>query len=585
MLGSHLTSRISSVDFRRFKAFRNFSVSFGDTAILIGPNNAGKTTVIGAISAASNMLRIAKRLKPSLRQVRGEDVVWAYEFSASQVGLDEDSLRWESRDEDVQMRVTFADGSRLTAVWPWSGGAPPHFLIETSDRRSLRQPADVRALLPAIDVVPALTPLERREDLHDPQYVRDSIRQRYASRNFRNQLLLCHRGEMPGCDWSEWKEFLHRWLPEISLGEPELTESGINVYYRDDMAQAWKEIVWAGDGFQVFVQELFHLYRLREANVVVLDEPDIYLHADLQRRLVQAALSSQAQLILATHSAEIAAEVGTPAIVWMDRTRSQAIRAPSDDALSRLSGSIGSQFNLRLARVMRSRLTIFVEGSNGVYLKQIARTLGCMYVANERDLAIVPIAVPDSWKHLEGLAWLKEHLFAGSVQSLLLVNRDYHSLESVEELRTTLHDWGIAVKVWERRELESYFLSPTVIARASNIAANVIGSVLARITSAMYEEILFQHVALWKQDFPEDREVADQTVATKFVEYLSNAWNDQSEWLWRCPAKQCLSALNRELEQIGGKPVSFDGLVREIRATEVPPELSDLIRSLEKRLT
>jgi predicted ATPase len=127
MLWGQLTPHLSSVDFRRFKAFRNFSVSFGDTAVLIGPNNAGKTTVIGALIATSHMLRQAKRLKPNLRQLRGEDVVWAHEFTTSQVGLDEDSLRWESRDEEVQVRVTFADGSRLTAVWPWSGGDPPHF--------------------------------------------------------------------------------------------------------------------------------------------------------------------------------------------------------------------------------------------------------------------------------------------------------------------------------------------------------------------------------------------------------------------------------------------------------------------------
>jgi AAA domain, putative AbiEii toxin, Type IV TA system len=579
-----LTPRLSTIDLRRFKAFRNFSVSFGDTAVLIGPNNAGKTTVIGAITAASHMLRLAKKFKANRRQIRGDDAVWAYEFSTSQVGLDEDSLRWESRDEDVQVRLTFADGSQLTALWPWSGGDPPHFFIESADHRSPRQPAEVKAMLPAIDVVPALSPLERREDLHDSQYVRDSIRNRYASRNFRNQLLLCHRGDMPGCDWTEWTDFLHRWLPEISLGEPELTGSGINLFYRDEMAPAWKEIVWAGDGFQVFVQELFHLYRLREANVVVLDEPDIYLHADLQRRLVQAALSSQAQLILATHSAEIAAEVGTSAIVWMDRTRSQAIRAPSDDALSRLSGSIGSQFNLRLARVLRARLTLFVEGDDAVHLKQIARTIGCLAVANERDLAIVPIEGRD-WKRLEGLAWLNQHLFAGSIQALLVVDRDYHSAESIEELRTTLHEWGVALRVWERKELESYLLSPALIARVSGAAAEDVTSLLDHIAVPMYEEVLFQHVATWKQDFPEDRHLSDSQVAEKFGEYLSKAWEDPSGRLWRCPAKECLAALNRELERHDGKTVSFDVLVRQMRASEVPSEVVDLLRYVEKRLS
>src|SRR5713101_5465876 len=340
------TPRLSAIELHRFKGFREFTVSFGDLAVLIGPNNAGKSSVVGALAAASHMLRVAMRFKAGTRKFRGERVVWAHEFTTSQVGLDEDGLRWESRDEEVQIRVAFANGSRLIAVWPPAGEGSPYFFVQSPDRKSPREASEVRALFPSLDVVPSLAPLERSEDLHDPKYVRETVRTRYASRNFRNQLLLCHRGELPGCEWSEFQEFLHRWLPEIVLREPELGDSGINVYYRDEMTQAWKEIVWAGDGFQVFLQNLFHLYRLREARIIVLDEPDVYLHADLQRRLIQVTASSNAQLVLATHSAEIAAEVGTPAIVWMDRTRVRAVRAPTDDALTQISGSIGSQFNL-----------------------------------------------------------------------------------------------------------------------------------------------------------------------------------------------------------------------------------------------
>jgi hypothetical protein len=54
----------------------------------------------------------------------------------------------------------------------------------------------------------------------DPKYVRETVRTRYASRNFRNQLLLCHRSELPGCEWSEFQEFLHRWLPVASIAFP-----------------------------------------------------------------------------------------------------------------------------------------------------------------------------------------------------------------------------------------------------------------------------------------------------------------------------------------------------------------------------
>ncbi len=578
------TPRVSAVELHRFKGFRDFKVSLGDLAVLIGPNNAGKSSVVGALAATSHMLRVAMKFRASTRQIRGERVVWAHEFSTNQVGLDEDSLRWESRDEEVQIRVEFASASRLIAVWPPAGEGSPYFFVQSADRKSPRDPSEVKALLPSLDVVPALAPLERSEDLHDARYVRDSVRTRYASRNFRNQLLLCHRGEMPGCDWKDFTEYLHHWLPEIVLSDPELAESGINVYYRDEMTQAWKEIVWAGDGFQVFLQNLFHLYRLRDARVIVLDEPDVYLHADLQRRLIQVTTTSKAQLVLATHSAEIAAEVGTAAIVWMDRTRARAVRAPSDDALSQISGSIGSQFNLRLARTLRAQLTLFVEGDDAVYLKRAAQTIGCVSVANERNLAIVPIEGRDNWKRLEGFAWLNQHLLAGSLEPLLVVDRDYHSVESVEQLKKTLSQWGVAVWVWERKELESYLLCPSAIARASGVSEVLVVEALAGITLPKYEEVLFQMAASWKQDFPEDRRLADATVMKRFVDPLRKAWQDADERLGRCSAKDCLSELNRVVALRGARTVSFDSIGRQMRPADIPFELSDFLRLVERKL-
>jgi hypothetical protein len=134
------TSRLSAVELHRFKGFRDFTVSFGELAVLIGPNNAGKSSVVGALTAASHMLRVAMKFKAATRRFRGERVVWAHEFTTSQVGLDEDSLRWESRDEEVQIRIAFANGSRLIAVWPQAGAGSPYFFVQSSDRKSPREP-------------------------------------------------------------------------------------------------------------------------------------------------------------------------------------------------------------------------------------------------------------------------------------------------------------------------------------------------------------------------------------------------------------------------------------------------------------
>src|ERR1039458_569224 len=73
------TQRITSVRFSRYKAFREFSLSLDRFNILVGPNNAGKSTIIGAFRILAEAIRKARAKSPTLvegphGQTRGWDV-------------------------------------------------------------------------------------------------------------------------------------------------------------------------------------------------------------------------------------------------------------------------------------------------------------------------------------------------------------------------------------------------------------------------------------------------------------------------------------------------------------------------------
>ena len=79
---------------------------------------------------------------------------------------------------------------------------------------------------------------------------------------------------------------------------------------------------------QIWLQLLLHLFRQRDADVVVLDEPDVFLHSDLQRRLLQLLESLPAQTISSTHSAEVIAEAdSSESVVWVCRRRASEASA------------------------------------------------------------------------------------------------------------------------------------------------------------------------------------------------------------------------------------------------------------------
>jgi predicted ATPase len=100
---------------------------------------------------------------------------------------------------------------------------------------------------------------------------------------------------------------------------------------------------------------------VRDCGTIILDEPEVYLHPDLQRRLVHLLESTGRQVIVATHSAEMIAESAGRLTAIVDRTRRRANRQRSDADYEMLSSTLGTAFNLRLAKALRSHVAVFVE--------------------------------------------------------------------------------------------------------------------------------------------------------------------------------------------------------------------------------
>lgn len=59
-------SHFTSVSFHRYKGFKTFSLSLKEFNVLIGPNNCGKSTIIGAFRILAEALRKARSKKPEM---------------------------------------------------------------------------------------------------------------------------------------------------------------------------------------------------------------------------------------------------------------------------------------------------------------------------------------------------------------------------------------------------------------------------------------------------------------------------------------------------------------------------------------
>ena len=50
-------TRITSIEFTNYKAFEHYSISLSEFNVLVGPNHAGKSTVLDAIRILAERLR------------------------------------------------------------------------------------------------------------------------------------------------------------------------------------------------------------------------------------------------------------------------------------------------------------------------------------------------------------------------------------------------------------------------------------------------------------------------------------------------------------------------------------------------
>jgi hypothetical protein len=110
---------ITRLRLKSFKGFQDFTIRFGAKSVLVGPNSAGKSTVIAAVRSAAAMLRHARARKPVGYRMDGANSWNAYDLDSDRFELETENLRFEFHSEsETRLDLSFSAGARLTAVWP-----------------------------------------------------------------------------------------------------------------------------------------------------------------------------------------------------------------------------------------------------------------------------------------------------------------------------------------------------------------------------------------------------------------------------------------------------------------------------------
>ncbi|SEL64308.1 Predicted ATPase [Chitinophaga rupis] len=350
---------IVSINYKNYKSFSQFIVSLSSFNILVGPNNAGKSTIIGSLKILAEGIRKARSRKPVLINSPSGIEVYGYEIDLNQVPIAIENV-FHNYDDDSPAIIDFklSDGAHLIVFFPGRGAC---FMYYESEKVIIRLPSEFKKWVTLeIGFVPILGPVEHHEKLYQQEAARLALLSYTASRNFRN--IWYHYGE----DFEEFKELIKATWPGMDIDPPEVNSSSrevtLDMFCPEERIP--RELFWAGFGFQVWCQMLTYIVKNRKASIFLIDEPDIYLHSDLQRQLLGILKGLGPDIIIATHSTEMIGEAELNDILLVNKANKSAKRIKDPAQLRDIFQVLGSNLNPVLTQIAKSRRVLFVEGKD-----------------------------------------------------------------------------------------------------------------------------------------------------------------------------------------------------------------------------
>ena len=250
--------------------------------------------------------------------------------------------------EPASVEFTLSSNDKLRLVFPDSNVC---FLIAEPIARPILSPSNFKKIYNGrIGFVPILGPVEHNEPLYQKEAARLALLTHRASRNFRN--IWHHYPE----DFADFRQLVASTWPGMDVQMPEVNyyahpKPVLHMFCPEDRRA--REIFWAGFGFQVWCQMLTYVVRARDASLLIIDEPDIYLHSDLQRQLVGILKNLNPHVLIATHSTEIISETDAGDLLVVDKKKRFAKRIHSMALLPSIFEVLGSNLNPTLTRLAK----------------------------------------------------------------------------------------------------------------------------------------------------------------------------------------------------------------------------------------
>ena len=437
--------KLKNIKIQNFKGLTNLSLEdCGLINAIVGKNNSGKSSILHAIDMAGLALEVNTwdRFQPKLAV---KDLFsTAGPFSITLTYQDDSSVTITSNKNYAPTKSPQPNENqkfKSILIWPDVGAGmlqrqhrTPHWIINQVENRNFAQ-VDSLQILFAIKF--------------------------YALRN--------ERGLTPNTYYDLLEE-IKKYFPDIEEVESDRTEQDIATLTYKEYGNKL-DILYSGSGLKHFIDVLLKA-TISNAKILLLDEPEMGLHPDLQRKFINylknLATDKQLQIFLATHSQVLlnfADSISYYRIINSKGSRT-LLRVPEDATHTLLS-----DMGIRPSDVFNQDICLMVEGASEIVFFS--------YIINELyrdDFDKIAIGV------IQYSGSSAEGIISGDIDISNIVPaqkytywvRDRDNIPSgppsseSTRFKNALTKQNLECHIWNKREIEYYYPEKVLIAAQQN---------------------------------------------------------------------------------------------------------------------
>jgi hypothetical protein len=574
---------ITSLRFHNFKALKNYSLSLEQCNILVGPNNAGKSTVISAFRILEAALRAGYSRKPEYVYL-DEKRTLGHKVPVNGLPVSLENVHTDYEYSETKIEFRFSNTNKLFLNFPEDGGC---ILTWECHENHIKTSAAFKKAFPfSVQVIPVLGPLEHEEPIVTEETVRRSLGTPRACRHFRNFWLQNPDG------FENFKSMVESTWPGMSISRPERSASIMLMFCKENRMD--REIFWAGFGFQIWCQLLTHLSRSKSFNLTAIDKPEVYLHPDLQRQLLAILRDQTNEFLIATHSTEIMGEADPSEILIVEKTKRSAKRVKDIEGVQQALTALGSIQNITLTQLARNKKILFSEGSlDYKIIRRFARKLKLTELSSGNDITQLASEGYSSWPKVQALAWGLKNTLGSEIKIAAIYDRDFWCEDEITQVELSLKTNLSYAHVHRRKEIENYLLVPAVLNRCVNkaIAERAsrsgegykdinITSLLEEITNNHQTSLQGQYIAKY-HEFHKPSGKDNAVLSTEALKIFNEKWKNLDSRMEIVCGKDILRELRSTLSSTYSITLTDFKIIDEFRVTEIPSDLEQLLLELE----